>query len=231
MVIFCGAELFTGNNLLTTALLAKKIIYKNLINNWLLVYAGNFIGSMIIAALIVYSGLLSTNNGKLGELAVKIALNKTNLSLSAALIRGVLCNMLVVLAVWMATAAQDAAGKILTSWFSIMLFVLSGYEHCVANMYFIPVGIMLQKHGAASGALLLTWKDFGLNNLLPVTFGNIIGGGIIIGACYWYICNQKSAYRNDSRQTYQQVELKRGIIDIQSKYKNEKIFHYLKRRE
>ncbi len=191
MVIICGAELFTGNNLLTTALLARKITYREMINNWMLVYAGNFIGSIFIVFLVMYSGLLNINSGGLGEQAVKIALNKVNLTFQEALIRAILCNILVVLAVWMAAAARDVTSKIWACWFPIMLFVLSGYEHSIANMYFIPLGILLKTGGMANNSLHLTLGSFIMKNLLPVTIGNIIGGAVIIGGGCWCIYKHK----------------------------------------
>ena len=136
-VIIAGGELFTGNNLMTMALLDKKITFKEMFSNWIIVYIGNFIGSVFLAFLISKTGLANEN---ISELAVSTAIGKANLSISQALIRGFLCNILVVLAVWMATGAKDIGSKILAIWFPIMLFVLMGYEHSVANMFYIPLG-------------------------------------------------------------------------------------------
>lgn len=172
LVVICGAELFTGNNLMTLAVMNKKITLQKLFRNWSLVYVANFIGSAILAVAIFYSGTLT---GDAANKAVAIAESKVALTVSQALIRGILCNIIVVLAVWMATAAQDIVSKIFACWFPIMIFILCGFEHSVANMFFIPMGMML---GANINIAQL------VINLIVVTIGNIIGGAIIIPFIY-----------------------------------------------
>lgn len=175
LVIICGAELFTGNNLMILGVLARKYSIKKTLMNWIVVYGGNFIGSIILAFLVTKSGLLS---GAAEKKAISIAVAKTSIPLLSLILRAVLCNTLVVLAVWMATAAKDTSGKILACWFPVMLFVLSGYEHCIANMFFIPAGIFL----GADISWLQMWK----NNVIPVTAGNIIGGAMIVPLFYYF---------------------------------------------
>lgn len=185
MIVIAGGELFTGNNLIIMALLEGKVKGKDLLNNWVIVFIGNFIGSLIIVLLLYHSGLTSTSNGLLGELHISIAKAKLSLGFKEALVRGILCNILVVMAVWMASAAKSIGGKIVAIWFPIMAFVTAGFEHCIANMYYIPFGILAA--GSEATSLGLTWSSFIVNNLIPVTLGNIIGGAGFIGVFYWYI--------------------------------------------
>ena len=168
LVVICGAELFTGNNLMTLAVMNKKITLRELFRNWSLVYIANFIGSTLLAVAIFYAG---TFNGDASNKVISIAQSKSTLTILEALIRGILCNMIVVLAVWMATAAQDIISKIFACWFPIMLFVLCGFEHSVANMFFIPMGMLLGAN-VTIGQLI--------TNLIVVTIGNMIGGAILI---------------------------------------------------
>ena len=181
LVVMCGAELFTGNNLMTLAFMNKKITLSQLFRNWSLVYVANFIGSIVLAVAIFYSG---TFTGDAATKAIAIAESKAALTVSQALIRGILCNVLVVLAVWMATAAQDIVSKIFACWFPIMLFVLCGFEHSVANMFFMPMGMMLGAN-VSIGQLVL--------NLVVVTIGNIIGGAILVPCMYNKIFISKSS--------------------------------------
>jgi formate/nitrite transporter len=195
LVVMCGAELFTGNNLITVAYLNKDVTLNQMLKNWVLVYIGNFIGSLFIAFMIIGTGLLTTSGGALGATAIKVASAKVSMTFAQAVIRGILCNILVVLAVWMAIGAQDFISKIWSCWFPIMLFVLCGFEHSIANMYFIPVGIMAKANAqfaevsglAADKLAAINWGTFFTNNIIPVTLGNIIGGAVIVGGIYWYV--------------------------------------------
>lgn len=172
LVVVCGAELFTGNNLMALAVMDKKITLKQMLRNWGLVYIANFIGSLLLVAL-VYFGTTLTGDGAVK--AIAIAESKANLDIISAFMRGIMCNIIVVLAVWMATACQDIISKIFACWFPIMLFVLCGFEHSVANMFFIPMGMVL---GANITIAQL------ISNLIVVTLGNIVGGAIIIPYMY-----------------------------------------------
>ncbi len=141
LVVICGAELFTGNNLMTLALMNNKITAGQMLKNWCVVWLGNLVGSLCLALIVYYGGVLGDPAAT--AKAVGIAEAKAGLDISVMIFRGILCNILVVLAVWMATSAQDIISKIFACWFPIMLFVLCGFEHSVANMYFIPVGMLL----------------------------------------------------------------------------------------
>jgi len=182
MVVLAGAELFTGNNLMFAAVLDKKITIGAMLRNWVIVYLSNFVGSMFVVFIVVYGGQLTTGGGLLEQVTISIAAGKANIEFWPALLKGILCNVLVCVAVWMGTGADSTVGKIFAMFFPIWLFVTGGYEHCVANMYFVPAGI-LADGGATAG---LTWANFWINNMIPVTIGNILGGSIFTGAIYYF---------------------------------------------
>lgn len=186
MVVIAGSELFTGNNLMFVALLNKKLPFSKLLKNWSLVFLGNFLGAILVAILTVYGGILDS----ISESVISVATAKANLSFAEALFRGILCNFLVCIAVWMSFAADTVQGKAIAIFFPVMLFVLCGFEHSVANMYYIPAGLL---EAAKTGAVVdgLNIGTFLLNNLLPVTLGNIIGGAGMVGAGYWLIYKKK----------------------------------------
>lgn len=174
LVIFTGSELFTGNNLMTMAIMDKKITIKGLFKNWFFVYLGNFIGSILLAYTISKTQLVNKN---ILDFTLNTGLAKTSLSFQTTFLRGILCNILVVLGVWSSAAAQDIVSRIFAIWFPIMLFVVSGYEHSIANMFFIPFAKFM--------GLSITWVDIWISNLIPVTLGNILGGGIIVPIVYY----------------------------------------------
>jgi len=189
LVVIAGAELFTGNNLMISSVMSREIAFGKMLKRWILVYSANFIGSIILVLIFYFSGLWKSGNGALGAAAVDIAARKIGLGFSEAFFRGVGCNWLVCLAVWMALAARQTIGKIFAIFFPIMGFVAIGFEHCVANMYFIPAGIFLNNWAgiASAGANpeTLTWLGFVWKNLLPVTLGNVAGGAVFVGMSYW----------------------------------------------
>ena len=197
MVVLSGGELFTGNCLMVMGVLDRRIRVGGLLRNWCVVYCANFIGGMLIALLGYWSGLFTSGSGGLGVMTIKIAAGKVGLSFGKALVLGILCNWLVCLAVWQATGAKDMSGKILGIFFPIWLFVTSGFEHSIANMYYIPAGILAAHNPAFSDLAVaselvsqealdsLTWGNMFLHNLLPVTLGNIIGGAVFVGMFYW----------------------------------------------
>lgn len=189
LVVLGGGELFTGNALMVMGLLAGRISAWQLLRNWVVVYFTNFAGSLLVAWLIFLSGLWKADGGVVGVRLAAIAAGKVNLGFLEALVRGILCNWLVCLAVWLAMGGRDAAGKILAIYFPIMAFVASGFEHSVANQFYVPMGIALKGQGAVAGAGLssLTWASFVFGNLIPVTLGNIIGGAFFVGGLYWYV--------------------------------------------
>ena len=198
LVVLAGGELFTGNTMIVAGVLDRKVRITAMLRNWVFVYIGNFIGSVFIAYMMNHSGLFSSGANVLGAVTIKIAAYKIGLSFTQAFFLGIMCNWLVCLAVWMAYGAKDMIGKIFAIFFPIWLFITSGFEHSVANMYYIPAGIMakgdlsLVKAAAALGVTpeeisRLNWESFFVNNLIPVTLGNIVGGGVFVAAVYWYV--------------------------------------------
>lgn len=183
LVVVCGAELFTGNSLLAGAVLHGEISWAKLAENWIIVLAGNFIGALFLAWLLYETRLWE--QGKVAENAVRIATAKCQLSFWVAFVRGVLCNWLVCLAVFMATAARDIPGKLLACYVPIMTFVASGFEHSVANMYYIPAGLFVSSQVSYADPAL-NWHNFIVTNLVPVTLGNVVGGVIFVAVAYWY---------------------------------------------
>jgi len=175
LVLIPGSELFTGNILMTIGFIYRKYSFIKVMRNWFVVYFGNFLGAILIAWLVFKSGLLGHvgDLSSMGDVAVKIAEAKLQLGFAEALCRGILCNMLVCLAVIMCIASRSVIGKIFGIYFPIMAFVASGFEHSVANMFFLPVGLM------ATGEFMSNFFDI-FNNLIPVTIGNVIGGLLII---------------------------------------------------
>ena len=183
LVVVAGAELFTGNNLIVMAWAERKITTGQLLRNWGLVYVANFIGAVGMAALVAMSGTLDMNDGAVTETAFAIANSKIALPYWEAFVRGILCNALVCLAVWLSYAARRVAGKILAILFPITAFVALGFEHSVANMYFIPLASMAGNDSVTIAALA--------RNLVPVTLGNIVGGGGFVALFYWAIYLRK----------------------------------------
>lgn len=203
MVIIFGAELFTGNVLMLNALVNKKIGAKGLLKNWGLVYLGNFVGSILVAALIAFSGELSIGGGDLAVFTAKVAAGKVALPWINALFLGILCNVLVCAAIFMALHAKTVAGKVAAIWPPIAAFVIAGYEHSVANMFYIPAGIFANINPAYAERIIeagvnvdnLNFAAFFVNNLIPVTIGNIIGGALLGLTLYFIFVYKKSARR------------------------------------
>ena len=202
LVVVAGGELFTGNCLMIIAWVERKITLSSMLRGWLFVYIGNFLGSVLIAYFIAHSGQLGFSNGMLGGFTVKLAAYKAGLSFENAFFMGILCNWLVCLAVWMAAAANDITGKLLAIFFPIWLFITSGFEHSIANMYYISVGIMAKAHPAFADQAIalgvtpealasLNWNAMFINNLFPVTLGNIVGGAFFVGLVYWFCYKSK----------------------------------------
>lgn len=195
LVVLCGGELFTGNTLILTAVCEKRVKITRMLRNWVIVYIGNLIGSLLIAFMMYKSGLFTSGADVLGAVTIKIAAYKTGLTFTQAFFLGIMCNWLVCLAVWLSYGADTMAGKILGIFFPIWLFITSGFEHSVANMYYIPAGIMAKanasfvelSHVSAEALAQLNWGSFFIDNLIPVTLGNIVGGGIFVGMAYWFV--------------------------------------------
>ena len=193
MVLLAGSELFTGNCLLVIPLLSRKVTAAGILRSWIVVFLGNLVGSLLVAAIFTYSRLPASFSGALALSVINTAAAKCKLSFASAFLRGIACNFLVCIAVWISFAAKDVVGKIAGLFFPIMLFVVSGFEHSVANMFYIPAGLMAKtvpayaQVAADAGVDLngLTWGAFFGGNLLPVTLGNIVGG-LAVGIIYWY---------------------------------------------
>ncbi|GHV94446.1 formate/nitrite transporter [Spirochaetia bacterium] len=202
LVLIAGGELFTGNTLIIVGVLDRKVKIRQMLSNWLVVYIGNFIGSIFIAYMMNKSGLFNSGNGMLGGQTIKIASYKTGLSFTAAFFLGLMCNWLVCLAVWVSYASKDIVGKMFACFFIIGLFITSGFEHSIANMYYIPAGILAKgnpvwveaAHISAEQLKALNWQTFITNNLIPVTLGNITGGSGMVGILYWL--SLKAGIRN-----------------------------------
>ena len=183
MVVLVGAELFTGNNLLAYAVCTKAISPMQMLKNWIFVYLGNLAGSLFVAFLAVYGGTGGLLSGAVGETMISTAVSKCGLSVPQMLMRGILCNILVCIAVWNAIRADNTAGKVLAAFLPTFAFVLCGFEHCIANMYFIPAGMMAAglyggAEMSAAGAIV---------NILVVTVGNVAGGALLCACGLWYI--------------------------------------------
>jgi len=197
LVIVAGAELFTGNNLIVMAWCSRKISTLQLLRNWVIVYLGNLAGSLITVIFMLQTKQFMFGNGAIGLNILNIAKAKCSLGFTEALMLGVMCNALVCLAVWLCFSARTTTDKILAIIFPITAFVTAGFEHCVANMYFIPIGILVHRTAPdtfwkaigknAHDYTSLSWNNFFLANLLPVSIGNIIGGAVLIGIFYWFI--------------------------------------------
>lgn len=197
LVIVAGAELFTGNNLLVMAWAEGKISSAALLKNWLVVFLANFIGASGLAVLVFFSGHTEMNNGAIAEQYIKIAIIKTELPFWNAFFKGVLCNILVCLAVWMAFAGRTVIDKVLAIIFPISAFVAAGFEHCIANMYIIPLAMLEQAFNTTSlVADTVTWAGF-FNNLLPVILGNLVGGSLLVGIVYHIIYRRNIAQNNE----------------------------------
>ena len=197
LVIVAGAELFTGNNLKVMALASGKITLIQLLQSWLVVYMGNLVGALATAVIMIATRQFLQADGAVGQHALAIAAAKCSFTFVQAFALGVLCNALVCLAVWLCYSARSTTDKILAIIFPITAFVAAGFEHSVANMYFIPIGLLIKAAAPATfwqgiGASAadygsLTWNNFLWANLLPVTLGNIFGGSVMVGLVYWYV--------------------------------------------
>ena len=196
LVVVGGAELFTGNNLIIMAFASGKVDSGGLLRNWVIVYVGNFVGSILTAYIMFLSKQYTFGGGAIGLTALGIGESKTSLGFIQAIALGIMCNALVCMAVWLCFSARSTTDKILSIIPPIAAFVAAGFEHSVANMYFIPVALFIKNMGdpkffelikkAAADFPHLTWGNFFIANLLPVTIGNIIGGAVMVGLVYWF---------------------------------------------
>lgn len=192
LVIITGTDLFTGNVLLTVPLLHKRITFKQLIRNWIIVYFANMAGSIIISLLLFYSGSLDVNHGSLGAYSIKVAYTKSSMPFIKSFLSGILCNILVCLSVWISFAGKDIISKIFAIFFPIMAFVVSSFEHSVANMYYFSIGMLAKTNpefisiiGISQNQLETLNLQNIISNLVPVTLGNIVGGALFVGTALY----------------------------------------------
>ncbi len=211
MVLVAGSELFTGNNLIIISVLQKKTGVVGMLKNWFFVFFGNFLGAGFVAVMVVYAHLPDLYGGLLAEKMVAAALSRVNQTFLEAFMRGILCNILVCIAVWAAFAAKRVSGKLLMSFWPVMLFVLCGFEHSIADIYFGIAGIAAaSEYGVAAAGL--NFGTFLLKNLLPVTLGNIVGGAGIVGVGYWLV------YLRHTPLSPMTIESEQEEIDIAEEY-------------
>jgi formate transporter len=197
LVLVGGAELFTGNNLIVMAWANRKVSTGLLLKNWVIVYLGNFVGALATVVIMFFTRQYTFNGGAIGFQALNVANTKSGLDFVQAIALGIMCNALVCMAVWLTYSARSTTDKIMAIIPPIAAFVAAGFEHSVANMYFIPMGLIIKLGDPAfyAQAVIKTGKDFAsldvtnmfVNNLIPVTIGNIIGGAILVGVVYWFI--------------------------------------------
>ena len=213
LIVFLGGELFTGNCLIIMDVFDKRVTWAGLFRDLFIAFFSNLIGALCVDVLIVFSGNLNYSGGLLGAYTIKVAVSKIAISPVQGITSGILCNILVCLAVLMATSARDIAGKVWAIFFPIMAFVVGGFEHCVANMFYIPDGMMAAQNpvyvAKAQEAYGLTAEQIqgltilhSLNNFIPVTIGNIIGGMVGVGIpCYFIYKKKWQKYHDDAKTT------------------------------
>src|SRR5512140_1892600 len=196
LVLVGGAELFTGNNLIVMAWASGKVSLRQLLRNWLIVYAGNFVGALSTAVLMFLTRQYTFGSNAVGIAALKTAVTKVDYTFLQAIALGILCNALVCMAVWLTYSARSTMDKILALTFPITAFVAAGFEHSIANMYYVPFALFIKQFDPAFVEAVgksvphldtLNWSNFLVNNLLPVTIGNILGGTVFVAAFYWMI--------------------------------------------
>ena len=196
-VIVAGAELFTGNTLMIAAKASGKIGWGGLLRNWGVVYLGNLVGALLLVFIVSMCDMKGMNGGAMGNAMIATAVNKINLPWSTIFFRGIMCNVLVCLAVWMGFAGKTVIDKVFTTIFPVMAFVAMGFEHCVANMFFLPMGLVTfgQLADAYAGNAATEILNLGgvLWNISAATLGNIVGGAVLVGLVYWLAYHKKEA--------------------------------------
>lgn len=211
MVLVAGSELFTGNNLIIISVLQKRVTWGQMLKNWFFVFIGNFVGASFVALLVVWGHTPDLFDGALAMKVVSAAVIRVNQTFSEAFIRGILCNILVCIAVWAAFAAKKVEGKLLMSFWPVMTFVLCGFEHSIADIYFCVAGLLTKGiYGISADAL--TFGSFIVKNLIPVTLGNIVGGAFVVGVGYWFV------YLKHTPGYAMSLEAEQEEIDIAEEY-------------
>ena len=200
MVVLTGAELFTGNTLIVISVLDGQASAAGMLRSWAVVYLGNAVGAMLTAAGCAFGGQLNYSGGELAVFTMKLAAGKCALPVGNAVVLGILCNILVTAGVLLSLSAKDLTGRVVGAYLPVAFFVICGFEHCIANLYYIPAGLFARAVSAYAALALeagvdlsaLTWGNFLLRNLLPVTIGNVLGG-VGLGSLFWYCHGRKSA--------------------------------------
>ena len=194
LVLCCGAELFTGNMLMVTSLASKKITFGGMLRNWAIVWVGNLVGSLVAVALIYWAGVGGMNGGNVGNVMVSVAVGKVTPDWFSLLGKGVMCNIMVCLAVWIGFSARTVADKVLGILLPISFFVAAGFEHCVANMFFLPTGLLMKTMGFGAAVAGVDALNLGsiFYNISAATIGNIIGG-TLVALAYWFVYTNRKA--------------------------------------
>lgn len=225
LIVTIAGELFTGDCLMIMGNLEHKYTVRDTIEKLIVVFAGNFIGSLTIVLLLYFSGQYDMSAGAVGAYTIKVALGKSQLSFAKGITSGILCNIIVCLAVLMAFKVEDVAGKMIAVFFPIMAFVIGGFEHCVANMYYIPAGILaagnevyrakaMELYGYTSADLgALNIQNFLIGNLLPVTIGNIIGGMLFVGVPLYFLQGRRAQQRKSQSDVHVSLSPKGAVTD------------------
>ncbi len=211
LVVVAGAELFTGNNMVAMAWASRAVTTAQVVRNWVIVFLGNFLGAVGTVALVFWSGTLGLDGGAVGANAIAIAAGKCALGPVDAFFRGILCNVLVCLAVWLCASGRSTTDKILAIVWPITAFVALGFEHSIANMYFIPLGLLLKWQPgvlASAGAIPTEHLTIGgfIHNLVPVTLGNIVGGTLFVAGIYWFVYLRPEGERGSQKVSVESLE-------------------------
>ncbi len=202
MVLIAGSELFTGNILIIISVLEKKVSVLSMLKNWFFVYIGNFLGALFVAGMVTYGHVPDLFGGDLAKGVITSAVARTSMDFSDSFVKGILCNILVCLAVWMAFASKQVSGKLLISFWPVMLFVLCGFEHSIADMYYCLCGLFTSaEYGIYAESL--TFANFITHNMIPVTLGNLVGG-LIVGVGYWLAYLHKSPFTKTTAESEQE---------------------------
>lgn len=196
LVLCCGAELFTGNVLMVASWLSKKIPFSGVLRNWVIVWIGNFVGSLVAVFLIWFANVGGMNAGAVGNAMVSVAVSKVTPDWLTLFGKGIMCNVMVCLAVWIGFSARTVADKVLGILLPISFFVAAGFEHCVANMFFLPTGFLMKTLGFGANVAGVDALDLGsiFYNISAATLGNIVGG-LLVGCAYWFIYRQVKAHK------------------------------------
>lgn len=206
-VLLAGADLFTGNILIALAAFQKKVTWGQAAKNWALVWLGNLLGAIVVAWMVGQAGVFDWSNGLYGGVVLKTAIGKVGIEFMPALISGILCNWVVCVTVWITYASKDVAGKVLTGFIGIFLFVCTGFEHCVANMGYLFAAFFTKAnpmyleaaHKTAADAASINFKGMFINNLLPVTIGNILGGLVFVAGLYFFLFVNKEDAKKEAK--------------------------------